>query len=53
MNKNLNFNQNNPYQKEGQLKDQISEENLLHMFQDMDIYFMVIDLHVEYLYTKL
>ena len=53
MKKRSNFNHNNPYQKEGQQKYQISEENLLHMFPGMDTYFMGIYLHVEDLDTEL
>ena len=48
-----NANQNNTYQKKGQQKDKISEEQLLHLFPGMDISFMGIDLHVENLDTKL
>ena len=53
MKKRSNVNQNNPYQKEGQQKDKISEGQLLHLFPGMDIYFMGIALHVENLDTKL
>ena len=53
MKKRLNVNHNNPYQKKDQLKDQISEKHLLHMFLGMDTSFMGIALHVEDLDTKL
>ena len=53
MKKRSNTNQNNPYQKEGKQKDQISEEHLLHLFPGMDISFMGIALHVEDLDKKL
>ena len=51
--KRSNSNQNNPYQKEGQQKDKISEEQLLHLLPCMDISFMGIALLVEYLDTRL
>ena len=53
MKKRSNANQNNPYQKEGQQKDKISEEHLLHLFPGIDISFMDIFIHVEDLDTKL
>ena len=53
MKKILNVNQSNPYQKEGQEKDKISEKNLLHMFPGMNTFFMGIALHVEDLDRKL
>ena len=53
MKKRSNGNQNNPYQKEVQHKDKISEGKLLHLFPGMDISFMGIALHVENLDTRL
>ena len=53
MKKILNVNQSNPYQKEGQETDKISEKNLLHMFPGVNTFFMGTALHVEDLDKKL
>ena len=49
----MNVNHSNPYQKEGQETDKISEKNLFHIFPGVNTFFMGTVLHAEDLDKKL